>query len=94
MIIKVFEEGFGTRLFGDFYPDWISMDLAPRDGTVILLKHDNVYPTIGWFDTTKECWQEVWQHNWGFVNQPNGWLPLPDVREKNDNPQNSPEIRR
>lgn len=53
------------------------MNSAPKNGIVILLNHDGIYPCLGWFDSDKGVWQEVWKHEWSFPYQPNGWMPLP-----------------
>jgi hypothetical protein len=59
---------------------WQPIETAPKDGTVVLLWHNNFHPTIGWYDRGIKLWQEVWEHKWEVGGgQPTQWMPLPDA---------------
>jgi hypothetical protein len=62
---------------------WQSIKTAPRDGTPVLLKRDDLFPFVGsWREATRDepepdegkCWRA---RCCGRADNPSHWAPLP-----------------
>lgn len=59
-------------------PTWQPMDMAPKDGTYILIKSGRRMSVVMW---NGHCWWDgygIWLRGWGpWFQRPTGWMPLP-----------------
>ena len=58
-------------------PHWRSMETAPKDGSVVIYRHDDGLGRMSW--QPDDCGHDWYDLDGDQIAHPEGWLPMPVI---------------